>query len=118
MFTLFTIGDCFLFDANHTLPTQLYTLSLHDALPIYVYEAAERLRTINSFERDDGTQLNYTLVNIKDWCKNTFERSEEHTSELQSRGHLVCRLLLEKKKNRIKRRSSGNIRILRQQEIN
>jgi type I restriction enzyme R subunit len=40
----------------------------HDA-----FATAKTLRTINSFTRDDGTPLNYTLVNIKDWCKNTFE---------------------------------------------
>ncbi len=38
-----------------------------------VYEAARTLRNREAFERDDGTPLNYTLVNIKDWCKNTFE---------------------------------------------
>jgi len=38
-----------------------------------VFAAATMLREINSFTRDDGTPLNYTLVNIKDWCKNTFE---------------------------------------------
>ena len=38
-----------------------------------VYNAAQTLRNINAFERDDGTPLNYTLVNIKDWCKNHFE---------------------------------------------
>jgi len=38
-----------------------------------VYNAAQTLRNINAFERDDGTPLNYTLVNIKDWCKNSFE---------------------------------------------
>jgi type I restriction enzyme, R subunit len=38
-----------------------------------VYNAAQTLRSINGFERDDGTPLNYTLVNIRDWCKNTFE---------------------------------------------
>jgi len=38
-----------------------------------VYHAAQLLRHINSFERDDGTPLNYTLVNIHDWCKNDFE---------------------------------------------
>ncbi len=38
-----------------------------------VYAASKTLRTINAFIRDDGTPLNYTLVNIKDWCKNTFE---------------------------------------------
>lgn len=38
-----------------------------------VYSAAKTLRSINAFTRDDGTPLNYTLVNLKDWCKNTFE---------------------------------------------
>lgn len=38
-----------------------------------VFKSARTLRTINDFERDDGTPLNFTLVNIKDWCKNTFE---------------------------------------------
>ena len=38
-----------------------------------VFAAARTLREINSFTRDDGTPLNYTLVNIKEWCKNTFE---------------------------------------------
>src|SRR5215210_1411251 len=38
-----------------------------------VFSAAKTLRGINSFTRDDGTPLNYTLVNIKDWCKNDFE---------------------------------------------
>jgi type I restriction enzyme R subunit len=38
-----------------------------------VFAAARSLREMDSFERDDGTPLNYTLVNIKDWCKNSFE---------------------------------------------
>lgn len=38
-----------------------------------VFTAARTLRERNSFTRDDGTPLNYTLVNIKDWCKNSFE---------------------------------------------
>ena len=38
-----------------------------------VFTAAKTLRSINAFTREDGTPLNYTLVNIKDWCKNTFE---------------------------------------------
>jgi type I restriction enzyme R subunit len=38
-----------------------------------VFTASKTLRSINSFTRDDGTPLNYTLVNIKDWCKNTYE---------------------------------------------
>jgi type I restriction enzyme R subunit len=46
---------------------------LDDIITSDVYNAAQRLRNINSFERDDGTPLNYTLVNIRDWCKNDFE---------------------------------------------
>ena len=46
---------------------------LTDVITADVFDAATRLREINSFVRDDGTPLNYTLVNIKDWCKNTFE---------------------------------------------
>jgi hypothetical protein len=42
-----------------------------------VYTSSKTLRQINAFTRDDGTPLNYTLVNIKDWCKNTFEVDEE-----------------------------------------
>ena len=38
-----------------------------------VFTAAKTLRSINAFTRDDGTPLNYTLVNLKDWCKNHFE---------------------------------------------
>ena len=38
-----------------------------------VFTASKTLRSINSFTRDDDTQLNYTLVNIKDWCKNDFQ---------------------------------------------
>jgi type I restriction enzyme R subunit len=38
-----------------------------------VFTASRTLRGINTFTRDDGTPLNYTLVNIKDWCKNSFE---------------------------------------------
>src|SRR5699024_12476055 len=70
---------------NTTRSNQTSTLSLHDALPIYVGErAAERAE-----DRQRGTM---TRVAGDD------RRSEEHTSELQSRFELVCRLLLEKKK--------------------
>ncbi|HNO13085.1 MAG TPA: type I restriction endonuclease, partial [Accumulibacter sp.] len=44
-----------------------------DLVTADVFAASRRLREINSFERDDGTPLFYTLVNIKDWCKNTYE---------------------------------------------
>src|SRR5439155_26456265 len=75
-----------IFFFNDTATTEIYTLSLHDALPIFPDPARlERHVEVNADE-------NALVLEI--------ERSEEHTSELQSRGHLVCRLLLEKKKTR------------------
>lgn len=50
-----------------------FTRLLDDIVTPDVFAAARRLRERNSFTRDDGTPLHYTLVNIKDWCKNTFE---------------------------------------------
>src|SRR5438876_7694841 len=69
-------------------PSQIYTLSLHDALPIYSMRW-HRHRILRAVERHIamGPQIA------------PFLRSEEHTSELQSPVHLVCRLLLEKKNN-------------------
>src|SRR6185295_19895017 len=46
---------------------------LDEIITADVFTAARTLRGMNSFTRDDGTPLNYTLVNIKDWCKNSFE---------------------------------------------
>src|SRR5260364_476610 len=69
----------FFFFFNDTATTEIYTLSLHDALPI-----SSHLTNSPFIRRWDGR------------CGCT--RSEEHTSELQSPDHLVCRLLLEKKK--------------------
>src|SRR3712207_9341526 len=87
---------CFFF--NDTATTEIYTLSLHDALPISDFLVRELLRE-RARERHDGTpgrgvveQLPAALVG------RDRGRSEEHTSELQSRQYLVCRLLLEKKK--------------------
>src|SRR5437870_9600706 len=71
----------FFFFFNDTATTEIYTLSLHDALPIsHPGRPAQHHRGA----RCAGARL-------------PAARSEEHTSELQSRGHLVCRLLLEKK---------------------
>src|SRR2546427_9657575 len=71
---------------NDTATTEIYTLSLHDALPIFaVVQALEQ-----TFEPRDVEGIVETLP----------KRSEEHTSELQSQSNLVCRLLLEKKKKR------------------
>src|SRR5438445_8378460 len=75
---------------TRTPTTELYTLSLHDALPIS--------QVADSAVVSSGGQigLDWTLSGVGDV---TGDRSEEHTSELQSRQYLVCRLLLEKKKN-------------------
>src|SRR5947199_9291160 len=70
---------------NAPATTEIYTLSLHDALPIYSHE--RRHRAI-------GKWTNRQDRNAVRSCR----RSEEHTSEFQSLRHLVCRLLLEKKK--------------------
>src|SRR2546429_6712813 len=86
----------FFFFFNDTATTEIYTLSLHDALPIYSRYflgsgKAEELRGIARAQQADVILVDHALSPSQ-------ERSEEHTSELQSRLHLVCRLLLEKKK--------------------
>src|SRR3989442_4024982 len=75
---------------NDTATTEIYTLSLHDALPICLY-------LLLTAERSRET-LRTARTLIVDEIHDHGPRSEEHTSELQSRPHLVCRLLLEKKK--------------------
>src|SRR5439155_25670006 len=81
---------------NATATSKIYTLSLHDALPIYaagVRDAPSSVRT--DVGADDVHRPVRPSVRAARLCRSP--RSEEHTSELQSRGHLVCRLLLEKK---------------------
>src|SRR2546428_12526787 len=76
---------------NDTATTEIYTLSLHDALPILRNpSAAYELALGAGRPYQPGDQVSYYLT--------ATPRSEEHTSELQSRSDLVCRLLLEKKK--------------------
>src|SRR2546422_5310987 len=88
---------------NDTATTEIYTLSLHDALPISrrVYDAESNKNYTNLFivAIDGGEPRRLTSAHA---------RSEEHTSELQSRLHLVCRLLLEKKKTIPENASLGN----------
>src|SRR5438477_4998705 len=74
----------FFFFFNDTATTEIYTLSLHDALPILIRVRPQSL----------------IFIMVRDNWKNREDlfRSEEHTSELQSHVNLVCRLLLEKKK--------------------
>src|SRR2546430_15437963 len=75
----------FFFFFNDTATTEIYTLSLHDALPISIALGPARL----------GKR-----AAMPAWRRRFFARSEEHTSELQSQSNLVCRLLLEKKKKK------------------
>src|SRR5258707_8789370 len=90
---------CFFF--NDTATTEIYTLSLHDALPISAdpHEAAVGSFGHARLHGDRGTEIRAPVGAGEGWNERR-ERSEEHTSELQSRQYLVCRLLLEKKKTR------------------
>src|SRR5438552_7341682 len=88
---------------NSTAITAIYTLSLHDALPICepAREVDQALREflVGSLEvEDDGDRVLEPVRDLLRVVEAARERSEEHTSELQSPDHLVCRLLLEKKK--------------------
>src|SRR5258708_24221079 len=90
---------------NDTATTEIYTLSLHDALPIYpkVRFQAHHPFQINAVPRRwSGT--NRRCCEKDGQSAGLAIRSEEHTSELQSPDHLVCRLLLEKKKKNNNRR--------------
>src|SRR5690606_39481992 len=98
-------------------PTEIYTLSLHDALPIsaVIRSGLDRLMAnasgvalplVQFHEDDNGPGPHVAPVLAVDAARDALrtllqlrQRSEEHTSELQSRENLVCRLLLEKKKN-------------------
>src|SRR5258708_38379694 len=89
----------FLFFFNDTATTEIYTLSLHDALPIFMGIGSwprPRWMLQAMHEHVEGRlgedEFQATLRHA--------HRSEEHTSELQSPDHLVCRLLLEKKKKK------------------
>src|SRR5690606_39761273 len=106
-----------LFTSQQTPTTAIYTLSLHDALPIYYANAAADIeyqfpfgfkelegihsRTdfdLKSHQELSGKKLQYFDPETNENYIPYVLRSEEHTSELQSRENLVCRLLLEKKK--------------------
>src|SRR5205809_6578439 len=85
-------------------PTQIYTLSLHDALPILRDHVEEEHRGhLPGRHRLQGSAA-ISFLSADQALLRPHERSEEHTSELQSRLHLVCRLLLEKKNRRRGRR--------------
>src|SRR4030066_2231274 len=86
--TLFfsSMYSVFFFFFNDTATTEIYTLSLHDALPISISRVVSR----GVFSPEWGVERGANPLK---------KRSEEHTSELQSHLNLVCRLLLEKKKD-------------------
>src|SRR2546430_10875484 len=93
----------FFFFFNDTATTEIYTLSLHDALPISASRFIPRIRLLaGRFSR-----LQIFL----------YVRSEEHTSELQSQSNLVCRLLLEKKKKTIVSERVSTIYRSRQSDV-
>src|SRR5256885_17102903 len=84
---------------NDTATTEIYTLSLHDALPISMLSCYRRwLRCAPRQCRHASHSFARPKVESRSWSKLNWSRSEEHTSELQSPCNLVCRLLLEKKK--------------------
>src|SRR5256885_9733218 len=92
---------------NDTATTEIYTLSLHDALPICQWKL---LIAVPGESGSSQARLLEQLVPCQnsiactqDWPGSPRERSEEHTSELQSPCNLVCRLLLEKKKKNMHR---------------
>src|SRR5258708_14339983 len=87
----------FFFFFNDTATTEIYTLSLHDALPIFQVRVRRRRVGERVDVRDQVAQVAVGVDEPKDA---ELSRSEEHTSELQSPDHLVCRLLLEKKKKK------------------
>src|SRR3712207_7081799 len=93
-----------LFFFNDTATTEIYTLSLHDALPICIpkilipttFGTGAEMTTYAVISFNHKKKLLQDEAFLADAA---IIRSEEHTSELQSRQYLVCRLLLEKKKN-------------------
>src|SRR5207302_3328934 len=99
----FTLITSFFF--NHPSPTDIYTLSLHDALPIFPKPfPAGRVRRGENFHwkpRRQSPVRQFSPCSLLKGARRKL-RSEEHTSELQSRENLVCRLLLEKKKKKKK----------------
>src|SRR5205807_9569126 len=102
---LFSTLFLLLFFFNATATTEIYTLSLHDALPIS--DRAERFREDDAHQPAHRPPDPRRRRGLPPRAPGVRWRSEEHTSELQSPCNLVCRLLLEKKKKKkkINRRS-------------
>src|SRR5438445_12085245 len=94
LLTFHAVSFSLFFFFNDTATTEIYTLSLHDALPIFCLFCCDRGVVACAVCAIGSAPVLDENLGI---------RSEEHTSELQSRQYLVCRLLLEKKKKKIKR---------------
>src|SRR3712207_7206140 len=97
---------CLFFFFNDTATTEIYTLSLHDALPIYEHRGlgADQAGGVGQHQVGDpfgGVGPHQVGLGSAEGA-DLPARSEEHTSELQSRQYLVCRLLLEKKKKKLR----------------
>src|SRR5438132_5671148 len=121
MYRLACLFHCFflsllflLFFFNDPAPTEIYTLSLHDALPIFdragvlVGERAGRL----------AVALRSTSCGLASTVPiGSGSRSEEHTSELQSHSDLVCRLLLEKKKHDLRNTGRTDVQGIPEQAV-
>src|SRR3712207_9255647 len=96
----------FFFFFNDTATTEIYTLSLHDALPICTRTSRRHTAERREGDRRAATDRSHRRERLRGRQDDGVGRarggrslrSEEHTSELQSRQYLVCRLLLEKKK--------------------
>src|SRR3712207_7411595 len=96
----------YFFFFNDTATTEIYTLSLHDALPIWIltlpssrnFRSPMALLALNSAIERAYSAAHAVSMSCRSLGRRLSHRSEEHTSELQSRQYLVCRLLLEKKK--------------------
>src|SRR3989442_11588391 len=100
----------FFFFFNDTATTEIYTLSLHDALPISRAAAGSIPSMSRVISLVRGTARPAPNAGAIRASGHQPVRSEEHTSELQSRPHLVCRLLLEKKKMYIAREKNTTLR--------
>src|SRR3712207_7720155 len=103
-----------IFFFNDTATTEIYTLSLHDALPILFRELQHRVSNnlaivsaLLNLQRADIADEKARQA-LSEAAQRLQLRSEEHTSELQSRQYLVCRLLLEKKKQTTLRPNSSH----------
>src|SRR5688572_33508170 len=94
-FCAYCVFYFFFFFFNDTATTEIYTLSLHDALPIL--PRMPNGGSVNQIVSSDLTTMSFGELS------GLPSRSEEHTSELQSQSNLVCRLLLEKKKKKTTR---------------